>query len=285
MDEDNRGQISPVTLPKPHFRENLLRHYRARRHLRRPIAWLGYTLGTANLIAIAFLILDAPLGQAARNLPPQLIALANAVTDIGRLVWVLVALAAVLAVGLFSVTRLADNRRRFRLTYLGRMAAYVAASVLSASIAVHILKFAIGRARPLIYDQYGIFSLHPFDGAFLFQSFPSAHSAHVGALFAALALLLPRMRALFIGLALWLAATRVIIGVHYPSDVIAGLALGFWFAYASAIVFSRFGLIFSVDLTAWPVTRLKHPDRIFKAPYPPDRASAEAAATRPPGRR
>jgi undecaprenyl-diphosphatase len=244
--------------------------------------WLIYTLSALNIVAIAFFILDGPLGQAAKTLPPRLITLANTVTDIGRLVWALVAVSAILAVCLFAVLRVADSRRRFRLTYLGRMAAYVAASVLSASIAVHILKLAIGRARPLVYDQYGIFSFHPFNGDFLFQSFPSAHSAHVGALFAALALLFPRLRALFIGVALWLAATRVIIGVHYPSDVIAGLALGFWFAYATAIAFSRFGFVFSLDLTGWPVPRLKHPGRIFRPPYQQDRASAAVATGRPP---
>ncbi|KAA0698861.1 phosphatase PAP2 family protein [Neorhizobium sp. P12A] len=281
MDAES-SSIPTAKREKIPFRQALSRRYAVRSKLRRPIPWMVYALSAVNIVAIAFFILDAPLGQTAKTLPPHLITLANAVTDLGRLVWVLVMVSAVLAASVFAAARLSDGRRRFRLSYVERVAAYVAISVLSASIAVHILKYAIGRARPLVYDQYGIFSLHPFNGDFLFQSFPSAHSAHVGALFAALALLFPRLRALFIGLALWLAATRVIIGVHYPSDVIAGLALGFWFAYATAIVFSRFGLVFSLSLAGWPLPRLKHPGRIFRSPYRQDRESATTAATRPP---
>jgi membrane-associated phospholipid phosphatase len=282
MDADSNRPLHHA-MPAPRFRDYMAGRYEARHRLIRPIPWLIYALSAINLVAIAFLILDEPLARGARELPQQLIALANTVTDIGRLVWVLAAVGAALGVALLMARRMIDRRSRFRLIFLGRLAAYVAASVLSASIAVHILKFAIGRARPLVYEQYGIFSLHPLNGDFVFQSFPSAHSAHVGALMAAMALLFPRLRALFIGLALWLAATRVIIGVHYPSDVIAGLALGFWFAYATAIVFSRFGLIFSLGLNGWPLPRLAHPMRIFRPPRRRGRASAKESAGRPPG--
>ncbi|MDE1996093.1 MAG: phosphatase PAP2 family protein, partial [Rhizobiaceae bacterium] len=118
-----------------------------------------------------------------------------------------------------------------------------------------LLKYVIGRARPPLYEQYGIFAFKPFNGDFLFESFPSAHSANVGAFFVALALVFPRLRLLFISLGIWLGVTRVIIGVHYPSDVTAGLALGAWIAFAIAIIFSRFGLVFSAGPTGWPIPR------------------------------
>jgi undecaprenyl-diphosphatase len=72
----------------------------------------------------------------------------------------------------------------------------------------------------------------------------------------ALAFLFPRYRYIFIACALWLAATRVMIGAHYPSDVIAGLALGGWFSFMMAIVYSRYGLLFRIGETGWPVPRL-----------------------------
>ena len=143
------------------------------------------------------------------------------------------------------------------MVYFGQMTAYVALSVLFTSIVANLLKFAIGRARPLIYDQEGIFSFAPFNMDFLHQSFPSGHSANIGALFVALALLFPRFRLGFISIGLWLGATRVIIGVHYPSDVVAGLALGAWFAFATSVLFARFGLIFSIGRDGgWPTPRL-----------------------------
>jgi membrane-associated phospholipid phosphatase len=85
-------------------------------------------------------------------------------------------------------------------------------------------------------------------------SFPSGHSSWSAAFFAAAALVLARHRGrrareLFAGaavaIAVAIAATRVLLGVHWLSDVVAGLALGWaWFA-ACAIAFGgrllRFG--------------------------------------------
>jgi undecaprenyl-diphosphatase len=85
-------------------------------------------------------------------------------------------------------------------------------------------------------------------------SFPSGHSSWSAAFLAATALILsrnraPRVRAVMAGvaagLAVSVAATRVLLGMHWLSDVIAGLALGWaWFAVC-AIAFGgrlvRFG--------------------------------------------
>ncbi len=223
--------------------------------MRRPLPWLGYALTTLNVVVLAFLVFDAPLGETAKNLSPRLIVIAGAVTDIGRLAWILAAAIVVLAIGLPLTRRFSRTQGRYHAAHLIRKVTYVGLSVLSASIVVHILKYAIGRARPPLYSEYGIFGFEPFHGDFLFQSFPSAHSAHVGALFAALALLFPRFRLLFVGIGLWLGVTRIIIGVHYPSDVAAGLALGTWIAFAIAILLSRFGLVFSTGQQGWPLPR------------------------------
>ena len=76
--------------------------------------------------------------------------------------------------------------------------------------------------------------------ATLGPSFPSGHSATAAAFYAAAALLLGRWRGrplravlagLAVGIAVAVAASRVLLDVHWLSDVIAGLALGWaWFA-------------------------------------------------------
>jgi membrane-associated phospholipid phosphatase len=76
--------------------------------------------------------------------------------------------------------------------------------------------------------------------ATLGPSFPSGHSATAAAFYAAAALLLGRRRlrptravlaALAVGIAVMVAGSRVLLDVHWLSDVIGGLALGWaWFA-------------------------------------------------------
>jgi membrane-associated phospholipid phosphatase len=90
--------------------------------------------------------------------------------------------------------------------------------------------------------------------ATLGPSFPSGHSATAAAFYATVALLLGRWRGrraravlagLAVGIAVTVAASRVLLDVHWLSDVIAGLALGWaWFSIC-AIAFGgrilRFG--------------------------------------------
>jgi undecaprenyl-diphosphatase len=90
--------------------------------------------------------------------------------------------------------------------------------------------------------------------ATLGPSFPSGHSATAAAFYATAALLIGRHRTrpwravligLAVGIAVAVAASRVLLDVHWLTDVIAGLALGWaWFAVC-AIAFGgrilRFG--------------------------------------------
>jgi membrane-associated phospholipid phosphatase len=81
-------------------------------------------------------------------------------------------------------------------------------------------------------------------------SFPSGHSASAAAFYAAAALVLarrrsPRARALLAGgavaIAVAVACSRVLLGVHWMSDVIAGLAFGWaWFGICAIAFGGRF---------------------------------------------
>jgi undecaprenyl-diphosphatase len=111
-------------------------------------------------------------------------------------------------------------------------------------IVTNLIKVLVDRTRPDINRLTG------WSG----PSFPSGHAANAAAAFAALALILGRNRSrrtkavlagLGIGLAFAVAASRVMLGVHWLTDVVAGLALGWaWFSL-SAIAFGgallRFG--------------------------------------------
>jgi len=101
------------------------------------------------------------------------------------------------------------------------------------TIVTNLTKVLVDRARPDIHRLTG------FSGA----SFPSGHAATAAATFAAVALLLGRGRsqrvkaflaAAAAAIAVGVATTRVLLGVHWLTDVLAGLAIGWaWFAISS----------------------------------------------------
>lgn len=95
------------------------------------------------------------------------------------------------------------------------------ATVSAVRILVAAQKAWLGRTRPDVEHWMVEYT----------ASFPSAHAANSLATLLAIAILLPRSRSasrLFVGLALAcsavVGASRIVLGVHWPSDVIGGWA-------------------------------------------------------------
>ncbi len=108
-----------------------------------------------------------------------------------------------------------------------RSALLLAAITISGRLLVELQKNFAGRIRP--EDEPHLTAAQSY-------AFPSGHAANATLVWLCLALLLPRgprARMLAIWGAVWLALlvglSRVMLGVHWPSDVIAGWAFGlFW---------------------------------------------------------
>jgi membrane-associated phospholipid phosphatase len=117
---------------------------------------------------------------------------------------------------------------------------FLVSVVVGEIVLVTTIKEALDRVRP---------SFNPA-AATLGPSFPSGHSATAAALYAAVALVLarrraPRARTLIAAaaaaVAVAVACSRVMLGVHWLSDVIAGLAFGWaWFAICAIAFGGRF---------------------------------------------
>jgi membrane-associated phospholipid phosphatase len=129
-------------------------------------------------------------------------------------------------------------------------AVYLSVVILGELVLANGLKAVVDRPRPDIDQLVG------WSGS----SFPSGHSAAAAAAYLAVALVLTRDRAISEGsdeardgiadrlsvrwwalaipvaIALTVAASRVLLGVHWTTDVIAGLTLGWGLALAGAIV-------------------------------------------------
>jgi undecaprenyl-diphosphatase len=93
-------------------------------------------------------------------------------------------------------------------------------AVLVTAAVVFLMKLAVGRTRPCYALQAGAWCTPPTD-----PSFPSGHAA--GSM--AVAVTLGRRSQAAIPLllaAIGVAWSRVVLGVHFPSDVVAGAVLG-----------------------------------------------------------
>jgi membrane-associated phospholipid phosphatase len=126
---------------------------------------------------------------------------------------------------------------------------FLAVVTLGDSLVTNAIKEVVARARPAIDPA----------AAALGPSFPSGHSSTAAAFFAALALLAGRRRTArtraalagaAVGVAVAVACSRVMLDLHWVSDVVAGLALGWgWFA-ACAIAFGGWLLEFGGPVAA-----------------------------------
>jgi undecaprenyl-diphosphatase len=96
-------------------------------------------------------------------------------------------------------------------------------TLVTTSGAVSLIKLAAGRTRPC--NAFGWCHTLPIEVP-VDHSFPSGHAAGSFA-FAVFAASLDRRAAWFLfPLAACISASRVVLGVHYPSDVVAGAILG-----------------------------------------------------------
>jgi undecaprenyl-diphosphatase len=91
------------------------------------------------------------------------------------------------------------------------------------AVSVRVVKPMVSRARPCQLDPVHVAT--PV-GCGAGKSFPSTHAANSAAAAAVFAWAAPRLSALGVGLALVVGISRVYLGVHWPTDVMAGWLLG-----------------------------------------------------------
>jgi lipid A 4'-phosphatase len=95
-------------------------------------------------------------------------------------------------------------------------------AVAASGLIVDLLKIVVGRARPKLLFATGTYDFGWFGLRSDEWSFPSGHAATAAALMTALWCLWPRPLLFYIAAAALIAVSRVMIGAHYLSDVIAG---------------------------------------------------------------
>lgn len=102
---------------------------------------------------------------------------------------------------------------------------FLLASLIVSGVALIALKVLFGRLRPRYLFESGSYGFQPFTFDTGMVGFPSGHTQTIFAAMTVLWLTLPRLRPLWLAVAVLVAFSRVVVGAHYLGDIVAGAFL------------------------------------------------------------
>lgn len=225
-----RASVAQLMRPPSHWRRTA-----AARRTARQMLLLTAILGAA-IIALMYLV-DA---REIVLMPPRGTAVlwpVRILTDLGKDSYVLCLLAAALFAIAIIAAALRGTSRSLLLSF-GTRLQFLFLAVLVPVLAGETIKWVVGRGRPFVGGKANPFNFAPFAGTEAHASLPSSHAVTSFALAFAISALWPRARPVMFVYAFLIAASRLVLLAHHPSDVVAGALVGvigamavrYWFA-------------------------------------------------------
>lgn len=205
--------------------------------------WAISALGFVALLAAVSWV-DAPLSLWAQGWPAPVRDVFALITDFGLSDWYLVpslALGIVSGLLALAVNRPTPRRALWQMTGLW---AYFFVGVGLPGLLTNLIKRGIGRGRPELFDDVGPLSFDSFINDWTHQSFPSGHATTAFAVCFAVSFIAPRGLPWMLAFAAAVGLSRIVVGAHYPTDVIAGALVGTLGAYAVRNAFAARGWVF-----------------------------------------
>ena len=251
----------------------IVRHRLAARPARYPkILWSVWAVAWLLLTIAVSIRFDDEAGTMVKQWSTGFTRFTEFFTVFGLGGWYLIPSALVLIAANLTDWRGLSRRAQMAFYNWTCFAFLVLGSIGLSALVVNVLKYGIGRARPMNFSKLGDLSLHPFSMEARFASFPSGHATTMGVIFGIALLLLPQRRWVLLAATLSVASTRIFIGAHYPSDTVAGFGLGCAIAIVCALALTRLGFIFRHTTLGLPVAKTTF--RLFRRARKPDQNGA-----------
>ena len=188
-------------------------------------------IGSALLIVLmlfSYALIDRPVTLFCQDLGPGTIQVFQWITELGKSTGYLVAFFVLFVFFKYYLRRpIAANR-----------ALFLFAAVALSGLTTDLIKPLVGRLRPKLLFEADLYGFEPFRIGYEYNSFPSGHATTVFALAAALSFFFPRWRLPLFSLAAVVGLSRIIVGAHYLSDVMAGAYVGVMTVFA-LVLFCR----------------------------------------------
>ena len=205
--------------------------------------WWVAVAGALVLLAVA-LAFDRQLSLAAQALPDAVRQVLAQFTPYGESGWILIPAAVLFVVTALVALLVRWKLMRTMLWQFTSLYAFIFLGVGLPSLFTTLVKRLVGRGRPVHFDDTGLLGFHTNSFDWTYQSFPSGHATTAFALAAVIGFASERWFYPMLLLASFIGLSRITLGVHYPTDVIAGAIVGLIGAYAVRWVFAGRGWMF-----------------------------------------
>lgn len=197
------------------------------------------------VFVFGMIFIDAAAIRGVAHLPPWLTDFFDAITDFGKsgwFLWPLGILFLALAALPLGLTRVSQHVLAAVMVRIG----FLFAAIAVPGVFTNIVKHVFGRARPGVGGSVDPTLFSPFSWPAAYAGLPSGHATTAFSVLAAVGSLFPRARTALLIYALLIAASRIVVRAHYPTDVMAGALVGVVGALMVRRYFALRGLGFSV---------------------------------------
>ena len=177
---------------------------------------LKYTLlPLIIIILLVFIHVDSPVDNYILTLSTETKSIFNKITGFGKADWMIYVCIVILAMRLLLDRKSLSRPVTSILDKATSYVCFILSSIIISGILGQFLKVAIGRARPKFFIEHGSAYFEHFQHiGYDFASMPSGHSITIGSLFACFFFIFPKLRYIWVILAILFASSRVMVSAH-----------------------------------------------------------------------